>query len=134
MFDLEKKDRHRSDRPVFDKPVGDLGLTPDKKFIIGIDQTGLLKVADVAKLEVFKGPVAHPAGARGLLVSPKGDTAVTIGADREVKAWSLADVKGLKEVRAWKLPVGVNGAAYTPDGKSLVTANADGTAYVLELP
>jgi hypothetical protein len=32
------------------------------------------------------------------------------------------------------VPVTVNGAAYTPDGKSVVTANADGTAYVLELP
>ena len=28
----------------------------------------------------------------------------------------------------------VNGLAYTPNGKQVVTANADGTAYVLELP
>jgi hypothetical protein len=32
------------------------------------------------------------------------------------------------------MPVTINGATYTPDGKSVVTANADGTAYVLELP
>jgi WD40 repeat protein len=32
------------------------------------------------------------------------------------------------------LPVGVNGVAFTPNGKQLVTGNADGTAYVLELP
>jgi hypothetical protein len=59
---------------------------------------------------------------------------VTIGADREVKAWSLKDAKELKEARVWKLPAVVNGAAYTPDGKFVVTANGDGTAYVLELP
>ena len=76
---------------------------------------------------------AHKAGVRGLLVSPKGDAFITIGTDREVKAWSLKDPAAPKEVRSWKLPVSVNGAAYSPDGKSLVTANADGTAYVLEL-
>jgi hypothetical protein len=30
--------------------------------------------------------------------------------------------------------VTVNGAAFAPGGKFAVTANADGTAYVLELP
>ena len=55
---------------------------------------------------------------------------------RGVKAWSLTDLKAeaLTEERAWTVPVTVNGAAYTPDGKSVVTANADGTAYVLDLP
>jgi hypothetical protein len=28
----------------------------------------------------------------------------------------------------------VNALAYAPNGKHVVTANADGTAYVLELP
>ena len=43
-------------------------------------------------------------------------------------------LKEPKPIRSWKLPVGVNGTAYTPDGKHVITANADGTAYVLELP
>jgi len=76
---------------------------------------------------------AHAGEIRGLLVSPKGDTVLTIGADREVKLWSLKDPAAVKEVRKWNLPVGVNGAAFHPDGKSAVTANADGTAYVLDL-
>ena len=59
---------------------------------------------------------------------------VTISNDRELKVWSLTDLKELKELRSWLVPVQVNGAAYTPDGKSVVTANADGTSYVLELP
>jgi WD40 repeat protein len=141
IFDLEKKDRIGSDWPLFDKfPVGDLGLTPDKKYLVAIDQGGLLKVAEVAKRATIAPAItAHKTDVRGLivrglLVSPKGDTFITIGADREVKAWSLKDPTAPRESRSWKLPVGVNGAAYTPDGKSIVTANADGTAYVLELP
>ena len=48
-----------------------------------------------------------------------------------MKAWS---VRTVRELRSWKLPAAVNGAAYAPDGRRVVTANADGTAYVLELP
>jgi WD40 repeat protein len=135
LFDLDKKDRIGSDWPLFDKfPVGDLGLTPDKKLLVAIDRGGLLKVAEVAKRTVIAPAVtAHKGDIVALLVSPKGDAFITIGADREVKAWSLADPTMLKETRSWAMPVGVKGAAYTPDGKSLITANADGTAYVLEL-
>jgi WD40 repeat protein len=135
LFDLDKKDRIGSDWPLFDKnPVGDLGLTPDKKLLIAIDSGGLLKVANVEKREVIAPAItAHKAGVRGLLVSPKGDGFLTIGVDREVKSWSLKDPTAPKEGRSWKLPVGVNGATYTPDSKSVVTANADGTAYVLDL-
>jgi hypothetical protein len=32
------------------------------------------------------------------------------------------------------MPVGVNAVVYTPGATHAVTANADGTAYVLELP
>jgi len=135
IFDLEKKDRVGADWPVFTHPVGDLGLTPDKKYLVAIDQSGLLKVAEVAKRATIAPAVtAHKAGVRGLLVAPNGATFVTLGTDREVKVWSLKDPAAPREMRSWKLPVGVNGAAYTPDGKFLVTANADGTAYVLELP
>jgi hypothetical protein len=43
------------------------------------------------------------------------------------------DLEG-KELRSWKLPIPPAAAAFTPDGKKLVTGNRDGTAYVLELP
>jgi WD40 repeat protein len=134
VFDLAKKERLKGDWPLFANPVGDLGLTPDKRLLVAIDRNGLVKVADADRRETLTSVPAHKAGVRGLLVSPKGDTFVTLGLDREVKAWSLADPKAVKEVRSWRLPVGLNGAAYAPDGKGLVTANADGTAYVLELP
>ncbi|HXD87009.1 MAG TPA: WD40 repeat domain-containing protein [Urbifossiella sp.] len=136
ILDLNKKERIGSDWPLFDKfAVGDLGLTPDKKLLVAIDQGGRVKIADVAKRAVLptKEIVAHKGPIGGLIVSPKGDTFLTLGGDREVKAWSLADPSAPREIRSWKLPVGVKGAAYTPDGRSIVTANLDGTAYVLEL-
>ena len=135
LWDLVKKERVGGDWPLFADAVGDLGLTADKALLVALDHGGTVKVADVAKRETLASAAAHKAGIRGLVVSPKGSTFLTIGADREVKLWPLAaGGRELKELRAWKLPVGVNGAAYTPDAKSVVTANADGTAFVLELP
>lgn len=131
IWDLAKKDRIGADWPLFANAFADIGLTADKKYLVGIDKNGEVKVGEVAKRDVVGKAAAHSGGVRGLLVSPAGDTFLTIGSDREVKAWSLRKVK---ELRSWKMPVAVNGAAYTPDGKRVVTANADGTAYVLELP
>ncbi|MBA4067524.1 MAG: hypothetical protein C0501_28210 [Isosphaera sp.] len=137
IWDMVKKEPVGGDWPLVDpaEPV-DLGITPDKKVLVVADDKGVVKVADVGKREVLGSVAAHAGGVRTLLVSPAGDGFVTVSNDREVKAWSLgADaLKAMKPVRTWTLPVGVNGVAYTPDGKKVVTANADGTAYVLELP
>jgi WD40 repeat protein len=136
IWDLAKKDRLGADWPLFVNPLADLGLTADKKTLVAVDEQGKIKVADVAKREALPEFTAHAAGVRALVVAPTGSSFVTVGRDHEVKAWSLdpATLKDPKPLRSWKLPVPVNGLVYTPDGKFVVTANADGTAYVLELP
>ena len=134
VWDLEKKERIGGDWPLFAQAFADLGVTADKKYLVGADAQGTVKVAEIKTRNVVVSGTAHKSGVRALVVSPTGTTFFTISNDRELKAWSLTDLKELKEVRSWVMPVTVNGAAYTPDGKSVVTANADGTAYVLELP
>jgi WD40 repeat protein len=137
IWELAKKERVGGDWPMFQRPVADLGITADKKYLVVADDEGTVKVAEVAKREVLVSGKTHKSGVRAILVSPTGTTFVTMSNDREIKAWALTDLKDakeLKELRSWALPVTLNGATYTPDGKSIVTANADGTAYVLELP
>ncbi|QJW97499.1 WD40 repeat domain-containing protein [Frigoriglobus tundricola] len=138
IFDVVKNERIGGNMPLFERGVGDIGVTADKKTIVATDDEGLVKVTEVknGKLNVVAKGKAHKTGVRALLVAPTGKTFFTISNDRELKVWSLTDLKAdaLTELRSWTVPVTVNGAAYTPDGKSVVTANADGTAYVLELP
>jgi WD40 repeat protein len=136
IWDLAKKEPLGANWPLFANAIQDLGITGDRKTLVAADERGEVKVADVAKREVLATIPPQKGGVRTLLVSPTGTTFVTVSNDHEVKAWSLAagGLKQAKPVRAWALPVGVNGLAYTPDGKQVVTANADGTAYVLELP
>ncbi|HVL12229.1 MAG TPA: WD40 repeat domain-containing protein [Gemmata sp.] len=136
IWDLTKKDeRVGGDWPLLVNQVADIGISGDKKTLVAVDDKGLVHVGDVAKRETLAKFVAHKEGVRTLLVSPTGNGFVTVGNDREIKAWSLplANPKEPKPTRTWTLPVGVNGLAFTPDGKKAVTANADGTAYVLEL-
>jgi len=138
IFDTAKSERIGGNMPLFERSVADIGVTADKKTVVATDDQWLVKVTEVkdGKLTVVAKGKAHKGEVRALLVSPTGKTFFTISSDRELKAWSLTDLKAdsLTELRSWTVPVAVNGATYTPDGKSVVTANADGTAYVLELP
>ncbi|MCE9565461.1 MAG: WD40 repeat domain-containing protein [Planctomycetes bacterium] len=136
IWDMTKKEPVGANWPLFANAVQDLGITADKKLLVAVDSKGDVKIAGIEKREVLGTVAAHKSGVRTLLVSPTGTTFMTVSNDREVKAWSLAagDLKEPKAIRTWNFPVGVNALAYTPDGKQVVTANADGTAYVLELP
>ncbi len=136
IWDMTKKEPVGANWPLFANAVQDLGITTDQKLLVAADDKGEVKVASIEKREVLGNIPANKGGVRTLIVSPTGTTFVTVSNDREVKAWSLAadDLKAPKAIRTWNFPVGVNAVAYTPDGKQVVTANADGTAYVLELP
>lgn len=130
IWNLGTKDRIGGDWPLFVKAVADIGMTADKSTVAAIDLDGFVKVADVNTRESKPKFRAVAAGVNGLVVAPNGSALATLSADGEVKAW---DMDG-KELRKWTLPTVPNAAAFTPDGKKLVTANRDGTLYVLDMP
>ncbi len=130
LWDLTTKDRVGADWPLFTTDVADLALTPDKKTLVAIDIRGTVLVADVAKRAAGEAIKAVAAGVAGITVSPTGDKFATLALDGEVKVWDMSG----KELRSWKLSSPPGAAAFTPDGKKLVTGNADGTAFVLDVP
>jgi WD40 repeat protein len=130
IWDVTKKERVGGDWPLLNSAVADIGLTPDRKRVVLIDDQGEVKVADTDKREVVASVKAVTAEVRGVMVSPTGDKFVTLSGDGRVKAWDMT----CKELRTWKLPQAPNCAVFTVDGKRLLTGNQDGTALVLELP
>jgi WD40 repeat protein len=130
IWDLGTKKQAGDDWPLFQSYVVDLGVTGDKKTLVAVDDQGTVKVADVAGRNVVGTAKAHDKGVNGLIVAKGGGRFATIGSDGEVKAFDMR----AKEIRSWKLPTLVNATAFSPDGKQIVTANGDGTAYVLDVP
>jgi WD40 repeat protein len=130
IWDTAKRESVGGDLPIHVKRVADVGLTADKAKLVAVDEDGVARVVDTAKREVLQTIKTGVAGVMGVMVVPTGDKFAVIGAEGEVKAFDLAG----KELRAWAMPTAVNGVAFTPDGKKLISANADGTLAVLVLP
>ena len=129
IWDIEKKERLGADWPILKNGVADIGVTADKKSVIVIDSEGDVKVGDVAKREVVGAVKAVTTGVNGLIVSPTSDRFATLSATGEVRVFDMK----CKEIAKWQLPFAANAAAFTVDGKKLLTANADGTAFVLDV-
>ncbi len=119
--------------------VADLALTPDGTTLVATSDKGEVKIADIAKREVRRTLTAHKdVTIRCCLVSPDGKRFVTVGYDNVVKCW---DLESGKELRQWVMgawaergqPL-VSNITFTPDSRQLVTANADTTLLVLDLP
>ncbi len=129
IWDLAKKDRIGSDWPILKNSVADIAVTTDKKSVIVIDSEGEVKVGDLAKREVVGTVKAVTTGVNGLVVAPTSDKFATLSATGEVRVFDLK----CKEIGKWQLPFAANAAAFTVDGKKLLTANSDGTAFVLDV-
>ena len=124
------------DWPLFNKVgVADLALTPDGSILVATSDEGEIKVAKVQGREVLKTFKGHDGRVLACITSPDGKHFATVGADNVIKVWTI---DGAKELRRWDLGkhqgMFVINLAFTPDSRQLVTANANTTVYVLDLP
>ncbi|MBI2805281.1 MAG: hypothetical protein HYX68_09920 [Planctomycetes bacterium] len=120
---------------LFDKiGVADLALTPDGLTLIATSDKGEIKIGKLQGKQVLKTIQGHTDRILACMVSPDGKKFATVGADNLVKAW---DMEG-KELRRWYVGnhqgLFVNAIVFTHDSRQIVTANANTTVYVLDLP
>jgi WD40 repeat protein len=130
IWDTAKRMPIGSDWPIHTKRIVDVAVTADRKTVIAVDEDGNAKIANAEKREVTATAKTGVVGISGVMISPTGGTFSVFGTEGEIKAFDLTG----KELRAWQMPAGVNGVAFTSDGKKFITANADGTLAVLVLP
>lgn len=131
LWSLKTNERVGGDWPAFNKDLVDIAVTPDKSKVIAADTDCNVKVYDITKKEVVKSFQAHKGGLNGIMMGPDGTRFASISDTGEVKVWETATGK---ELRGWTLPTPVRNLAFSADGKKLITANADTTLYVLNLP
>jgi len=114
--------------------VADLGFTPDGSILVATSEVGDIKIAKVQGREVLKEFKGHKSGIAACIVSPDGKTFATVDGDNVIKAWSIDG----KELRSWNCgrhqDMFIINFAFTNDSKQIVTANANTTVYVLDLP
>jgi WD40 repeat protein len=110
--------------------MADLSLSPDKKILITGDEDGEVKIWNIADREVLQTITAHKNGLLSITVSADGKRFATLGKDGQVKLWETDSGKLLRE---WELKTPVTAFAFLP-GNHLLTANANASMYVLDLP
>lgn len=130
IWDAAKRMPIGADWPIHTKRVADVAVTSDRKSILAVDEDGTVKVANAEKRETTATVKTGVVGIAGIMVAPNGDKFAVFGTEGEIKSFDLTG----KELRSWRMPTGVNGVAFTTDGKKLIAANADGTLSVLVLP
>ncbi|HEV3144464.1 MAG TPA: hypothetical protein VGZ47_11305, partial [Gemmataceae bacterium] len=131
IIQIAKKERLRGDLPAHAKAMADLALSPDKKSLITGDEDGEVKVWNIADREVLQTLSTHKSGLLGITVSADGKRFATLGKDGQVKLWETESGKLLRE---WDLKTPVTALTFLPGGKNLLTANANASMYVLDLP
>lgn len=114
--------------------VADLALSPDGTMLVATSEEGEIKIAKVQGREVLKTFKGHPGRILACYCSPDGKTFATVGEDNVVKAWDMTG----KELRQWDLGrhqgMFLVNLTFSPDSRQIVTANANTTVYVLDLP
>lgn len=130
IWNLASKERVGADWPLFSTALADVGITADKATLAAIDAEGTIKVADISRREVRSSFAAVSDGVNALVVSRSGNRIATLSAEGQVVVWSPTG----KELRRWKLPTIASAGVFTPKEDRLVTANKDGTIYILEVP
>jgi len=114
--------------------VADLALSPDGSTLVATSDEGEIKIAKIEGREVLKTFKGHEGRILACMMSPDGKKFATVGADNVIKAWDMSG----NELRRWDLGkhhgMFIVNLAFSHDSRQIVTANANTTVYVLDLP
>ncbi len=116
---------------------GSMMFSPDGKTLAAPTavQTGVLWDVSGAQPKTVASLEGYTKRMNSLTYSPDGKRLVSGGAENRVVVW---DTSGKKLIE-WTAPTGAGGAyigdtAFAPDGRHVVTANGDGSVWILRVP
>ena len=106
-----------------DAVVSWVAFTTDGKTLAATDDSGVLKLWDVAQRQERHTIQAHPDEIGGLAVSPDGKLVATGGDEKVIKLWDIATGKELKALPNQKGRI--QALAFSPDSKILASSACD---------
>lgn len=121
---------------IFDKKHGveDLALTADGSILIAASEAGDITIAKVQGREVVKAFKGHDARIKACVVSPDSKRFATLDSTNLIKVWDMTGAEIRRFSAGKHQDMFFVNLAFTNDSKQLVTANANATVYVLDLP
>ncbi len=122
---------------VEDANIMDVAVSPDHKEIYMaaiMEKNVKILVWDIAAAKVSRSWVAHSEpsdGFVGITLDASGKKLMSYTSDRSVKCWHVSSGKMMRD---WKMDQPIDHLDFLPDSKHAVTANGNGTLYLLTLP
>ncbi len=105
----------------------------DGRFVIHGTGTGPIKIWDLSMKTVALTLEGHEGTVLGLDVSPDQELLASCAADGTVRLWNTSTGQLLKTIRLCPSTGQIRLAGFTPEGRHLMTVNANGTVYVIRL-
>jgi WD40 repeat protein len=105
--------------------IGALAFSPDGRLVATGEQSGAIKLWQVADHRLVLTLAGHSAKVRSLAFSPDGAMLASGSDDKTARVWDVATGTGLYMLTG--STDSLTGVLFTPDGKELVTGSADGT-------
>ena len=133
MYLSEPGGRRRKLSHVHADAVTGLAFSPDGATLASAGADGTVVLSDVASGRTRGGPVRSGRAILAIAFSPDGATLAAGGRDGTIELW---DVQSRRLRRSFPVRGGLSALAFTPDGRSLVSAaltGLDGTVTVWDL-
>lgn len=108
-----------------------IAVSPDGKLAAIGEESGKIKVFDLATGQVVKKLEGHAATVRGLAFSADNSKLVSASHDKTFRVWNLADGQQIASVEA---PAPLNAVALVGEDKQMATGGEDNVIRLWELP
>ena len=121
----------RLDLAALEGPPRSIAVSADSKFAAIGEETGKVKVFDLASGQIAKTLAEHGGPVTGVAFTADGAKLVTGSQDKTFRVFNLADQQQLASVET---PAPINAVAIVGEGKLVATAGADNMLRTWDLP